>query len=78
MCVSGQGGRPEGATPKGRLLTIRVLIGDDSGAVRDRLRGILVRQSDVCVLGEALNSVDAIDEGEPLRPSVVLMDVRMP
>ena len=51
---------------------------DDSSAVRDGLRSILVRQSGISVVGEAVNGIDAIDKAERLRPSVVLMDVQMP
>ena len=71
-------GRPSGAIPRGYLLTVRILIVDDSGAVRDGLRSILARQPGISVVGEAINGIDAIDKAERLRPDVVLMDVQMP
>jgi DNA-binding NarL/FixJ family response regulator len=70
--------RPEGATLKGGLLATTVLIVDDSSAVRDGLRSILVRQTDMSIVGEAVNGIDAIDKAEMLRPDVVLMDAQMP
>lgn len=78
MCLRSETGRPEGAAPKGKLLATRVLIVDDSSAVRDGLRSILARQPGISVVGEAINGIDAIDKAERLRPSVVLMDVQMP
>ena len=57
---------------------IRVLIVDDSRAVRDGLRGILSSHEDMSVVGEAVNGIDAIDKAERLRPDVILMDAQMP
>ena len=76
-CVLGEG-RPEGAALKGKQLAIRVLIVDDSNAVRDGLRSILARQPGISIGGEAVNGIDAIGKAERLRPDVVLMDVQMP
>jgi DNA-binding NarL/FixJ family response regulator len=69
---------PEDAALKGNLLAIRVLIVDDSDAVRDGLRSILARQSGISIVGEAVNGIDAIDKVERLRPDVVLVDAQMP
>lgn len=56
----------------------RVLIVDDSKALRDAVRRLLadLPQWDIC--GEAENGREAIEKALELRPDVVLMDVGMP
>ncbi|GAB3426406.1 transcriptional regulator [Flindersiella endophytica] len=56
----------------------RVLIVDDQGLVRDGFRMILEAQSDLEVVGEASNGVDAVSAVRSFRPDLVLMDIRMP
>ena len=57
---------------------IRVLIVDDQVLVRTGFRMILEAESDLEVVGEAADGVQAIAEARRLQPDVVLMDVRMP
>lgn len=57
---------------------IRVLLADDSPLLRRGIRVILDSTSDVKVVGEAENGVEAIDLVESLSPDVVIMDVSMP
>jgi DNA-binding NarL/FixJ family response regulator len=57
---------------------IRVLIADDHPVVRAGLQGMLLGQPDIQVVGEAVTGAEAIAMTEQLRPSVVLMDLRMP
>jgi DNA-binding NarL/FixJ family response regulator len=57
---------------------IRLLIVDDHPVVRDGLRGMLERQPDFEVVGEAGDGKEAVDSAERLRPDIVLMDLRMP
>jgi DNA-binding NarL/FixJ family response regulator len=57
---------------------IRVLIADDQAMVRAGLRLILSSETDVEVVGEAADGVDAVAAARRLRPDVTLMDVRMP
>lgn len=59
-------------------MTIRVLVVDDHPVVRDGLRGMLDGQSDLQVVGEAANGLEAITEVDRCGPDVVLMDLRMP
>jgi DNA-binding NarL/FixJ family response regulator/class 3 adenylate cyclase len=55
-----------------------VLIVDDQALVRAGFRMILDAETDMDVVGEASNGIEAITEVQRLGPDVVLMDVRMP
>lgn len=57
---------------------IRVLLVEDHVLTRIGLKTVLARTSDITVVGEADNGLDAIQKVEELRPDVVLMDVGMP
>jgi DNA-binding NarL/FixJ family response regulator len=58
--------------------TIRVLLADDQGLVRDGFAMILSTQPDLELVGEAVDGAEAIRAAHELHPDVVLMDVRMP
>ena len=58
--------------------SIKVLIVDDSPAVRDGLQSILRTPSDIDVVGEAADGLEAIAKAEQLQPGVILMDAQMP
>jgi RNA polymerase sigma factor (sigma-70 family) len=57
---------------------IRVLIVDDHAVLRDGIRSMLERQTDIIVAGEAANGRQAISKVSELLPDIVLMDVAMP
>ena len=57
---------------------IRLLIVDDHPVVRDGLRGMLERQPDFEVVGEAGDGKEALSFVERLKPDIALMDLRMP
>jgi DNA-binding NarL/FixJ family response regulator len=59
-------------------MSTRVLIADDQALVRAGFRKLLESAPDVEVVGEAADGREAIDEARRLRPSLVLMDIRMP
>jgi DNA-binding NarL/FixJ family response regulator len=59
-------------------VSIRVLICDDQPLVRAGFRTILGSKSDIEVVGEAENGLEAISLAERRRPDVILMDIRMP
>ena len=57
---------------------IRVLVVDDHPVVRDGLRGMLERQPDLEVVGEAGDGLAALAAVARTRPDLVLLDLRMP
>lgn len=57
---------------------IRILLVDDQSLLRRGLAGLLNRNSDMQVVGEADNGEEALRLVESLDPDVILMDVRMP
>jgi DNA-binding NarL/FixJ family response regulator len=59
-------------------MTIRVLMADDHRIVREGLALVLDGQSDIAIVGEAVNGKDAIAKATQMRPDVLLLDVFMP
>ncbi len=57
---------------------MRVFLADDHTILREGLRAILERESDVSVVGEAADGLDAVTRVLALRPDVVVMDISMP
>jgi DNA-binding NarL/FixJ family response regulator len=58
--------------------TIRVLIADDHGVVREGLRAVLGSEADMEVVGEAATGKEVVERAAELRPDVILMDIQMP
>src|SRR5918998_698825 len=59
-------------------MTVRVLIADDHGVVRQGLRMFLSLDPELAVVGEAENGEEALLMARELGPDVVLMDLLMP
>ncbi|HKT34442.1 MAG TPA: PAS domain S-box protein [Nitrospira sp.] len=57
---------------------VRVLLVDDHEMVRQGLRSILAGFSDLDVVDEAANGIEALVAVEAHRPAVVVMDINMP
>ena len=57
---------------------IRVLIADDQALVREGLRALIDRETDMTVVAEASDGHDAVQMAREHHPDVVLMDIRMP
>lgn len=58
--------------------TIRILLADDHTVVRDGLRALLEKQTDMTVIGEAADGRESVRLAEEQAPDVVVMDIAMP
>ena len=58
--------------------TIRVLIADDHGVVREGLRAVLGSEPEMEMVGEAATGQEVVERAAELKPDVVLMDIQMP
>jgi DNA-binding NarL/FixJ family response regulator len=58
--------------------TIRVLVADDHGVVREGLRAVLGSEPDMEVVGEATTGKEVVERAAELGPDVILMDIQMP
>jgi DNA-binding NarL/FixJ family response regulator len=59
-------------------VTIRVLLADDQALIRAGFSMIIEAESDLEVVGEAVNGREAVGLARSARADVVLMDIRMP
>jgi DNA-binding NarL/FixJ family response regulator len=57
---------------------LRIVLADDHAIVREGLRALIDRQTDMEVVGEAADGRAAIEVTERLLPDVVVMDLSMP
>ncbi|MFZ2516543.1 MAG: response regulator transcription factor [Candidatus Lutibacillus vidarii] len=59
-------------------MSIRVVVADDQDLVRTGLVMILGAQTDIDIIGEAADGIQALEVATRLRPDVLLVDIRMP
>ena len=59
-------------------MSIKIVVVDDHGIVRDGLRLLMEQQDDMEVIDEAADGREAVELVRKLKPDVVLMDVTMP
>jgi DNA-binding NarL/FixJ family response regulator len=57
---------------------LKVLIVDDDALIRDGLKILIDLESDLDVVGTAINGIDALEKCKLFNPDIVLMDIRMP
>ena len=57
---------------------IKVLLADDEQPARDRLRQLLAGESDLEIVGEAEDGVQAVERVAELSPDLILLDIQMP
>ena len=60
------------------MANLRVVIVDDEPLVRRGLRSLLGQESDVAIVGEARNGLDALAAITASQPDLVFLDVQMP
>jgi DNA-binding NarL/FixJ family response regulator len=61
-----------------KVKTAKILIADDHREFRKVVSEYLNYLSNVIVVGEAVDGIDAIEKTEKLDPDIVLMDISMP
>ena len=59
-------------------MSIRVLLVDDHKILRDALKGVLERELDIAVVGEANDGGECLELARQVRPDIVLMDIGLP
>ena len=59
-------------------MAIRIMLVDDHKILREALKGILEREHDIELVGEANDGAEALMLASKLKPDIVLMDVGMP
>ena len=59
-------------------MSLRILIADDHGVVRSGLKLLLDRQSDIEVVAEAEDGIEALEKVVAEKPDVAILDVAMP
>lgn len=60
------------------MTAITVLLADDHEIVRDGIRHLVEPATDISIVGEASEGIEAVRQVELKRPRVVLMDITMP
>ena len=59
-------------------MTTKILLADDHGIIRQGLRSLLSKQSDMEVVAEAEDGRKAINLVREFKPDIVIMDITMP
>lgn len=57
---------------------IKLMLVDDHAVLRDGLKNILGMESDIQVVCEAVNGIEALGKVEEFMPDVILMDINIP
>jgi two-component system response regulator NreC len=57
---------------------IRILLADDHNVMRRGLRLLVESQPEFCVVGEAADGLQAVEQAQLTRPDVAVLDIAMP
>lgn len=59
-------------------LKISILLADDHVLVRKGIKAMLESESEIIVVGEAGNGLEALESARTLKPDILILDIRMP
>ena len=59
-------------------MSIKILLADDHGIIREGLRSLLEKEPDIKVIGEAQDGRKAFELTQQLQPDIVIIDITMP
>ena len=59
-------------------MSTKILLADDHGIIREGLRSLLEKESDLEVIGEAQDGRKAVALAQELSPDIVIIDISMP
>ena len=59
-------------------MSVTVLIADDAESIRKAVKVLVAGESDIKIVGEAVNFREAISKAGILKPDVLLLDLHMP
>jgi len=57
---------------------VRILVADDTPAIRKCLRGLLEHHNDWRVCDEAVNGKEAVEHFQKTKPDLIVIDLQMP
>jgi DNA-binding NarL/FixJ family response regulator len=57
---------------------VRIILADDHKIMREGLKALLEKQTDIEVIAEAENGLEAVRLTQRLKPDIVIMDIGMP
>lgn len=59
-------------------MSIKIFLVEDHDIVRNGIKALLKSQSDIEIVGEASNGLEALEKLEKVQPDIILMDMNMP
>lgn len=59
-------------------MSVKIILADDHPIVRQGMRSLLELQSDMCVVAEASDGLEAVQLTEKLKPDILVLDLMMP
>jgi YesN/AraC family two-component response regulator len=71
-------GKEPGPVRQADRKQLRVLIADDTAAIRDSMSNLISRLRDVEIVGQAQTGTQALELIRTLKPHIATLDIRMP
>jgi PAS domain S-box-containing protein len=78
VAVASSSIQDEDPVPQGGISRKQILIVDDHEMLRQGIRTMLQKETDLEVCGEAVDGQDAVDKAIALRPDLVILDINLP